>query len=140
MEIVVLGFNGCLGAGFVGSVDMLKLSSLMISKNGRYEPFSVSTASFDGRPFKDSSDREFDVDGSITAIATSSAIVVPGYLCDDDARFLRRPRSPQRLRGCGTNMRLARWCVARAAACFCSAKQACSMADVARRLGGDTMS
>ncbi len=55
MEIVVLGFNGCLGAGFVGSVDMLKLSSLMISKNGRHEPFSVSTASFDGRPFKDSS-------------------------------------------------------------------------------------
>ncbi len=91
MEIVVLGFNGCLGAGFVGSVDMLKLSSLMISKNGRYEPFSVSTASFDGRPFKDSSDREFDVDGSITAIATSSAIVVPGYLCDDDARFLSTP-------------------------------------------------
>jgi len=92
MEIVVLGFNGCLGAGFVGSVDMLKLSSLMISKEDNRQPFKTLTASFNGKPFEDSSGRALSVEKSVTAIKASSAIVVPGYLCDDNADFLSTPQ------------------------------------------------
>lgn len=91
MEIVVLGFNGCLGAGFVGSVDMLKLSSLMIGKEDKHQPLRILTASFDGKPFTDSSGRLLNVEGSIAAVAGSNAIVIPGYLCDDNTQFLSKP-------------------------------------------------
>ena len=88
MEIVVVGFNGCLGAGFVGSVDMLRLSSLMISRDGRPEPFRICTASFDGRPFEDSSGRLLNVDKSVAGIGATNAIIVPGYLRENSASFL----------------------------------------------------
>lgn len=88
MEIVVLGFNGCLGAGFVGSVDMLKLSSQMIAKEGKHQPLRILTASFDGNAFQDSSERVLKVERSITTLAGPQAILVPGYLCDDNAEFL----------------------------------------------------
>jgi transcriptional regulator GlxA family with amidase domain len=88
MEIVVLGFTGCLGAGFVGSVDMLKLSMDMISKDGKRQAFQVLTATFDGKPFDDSGGRRLNADKSIAAIAGSSAIIVPGYLCESNADFL----------------------------------------------------
>lgn len=90
MEIIVLGFNVCLGAAFVGSVDMLKLSALMIGKEGKPQPFRILTASFDGRPFEDCSGRLLNVERSIAAIAASNAIVVPGYLCDDNTQFLSK--------------------------------------------------
>jgi transcriptional regulator GlxA family with amidase domain len=88
MEIVVLGFNGCLGAGFVGSVDMLKLGSQIISREGRYQPFKILTASFNGKPFEDSSGRLFNVETDIAALTGLTAILVPGYLCDDNAECL----------------------------------------------------
>lgn len=88
MEIIVLGFNGCLGAGFVGSVDMLRLSSQIIAKEGKHQPIRILGASFDGEAFQDSSGRALNVEGSITALTGSKAILVPGYLCDDNAEFL----------------------------------------------------
>jgi len=91
MEIVVLGFNGCLGAGFVGSVDMLKLSGDMISRDGGAPPFKVSTASVDGESFEDCGGRRLSVEKSVAAIAASTAIIVPGYLSDDGDRFLSTP-------------------------------------------------
>jgi transcriptional regulator GlxA family with amidase domain len=91
MEIVVLGFNSCLGAGFVGSVDMLKLGSQIISKEGRYQPFKVLTASFNGKPFEDSSGRLLNVETEIAALTGLTAILVPGYLCDDNAKYLSTP-------------------------------------------------
>ncbi|WP_445928545.1 DJ-1/PfpI family protein [Methylocystis sp. IM4] len=91
MEIVVLGFNSCLGAGFVGSVDMLKLGSQIISKEGRYQSFKVLTASFNGKPFEDSSGRLLNVETEIAALTGLTAILVPGYLCDDNAKYLSTP-------------------------------------------------
>jgi len=87
MEVTVLGYDGCLGAGLIGAVDMLQLSWVTISKDENREPISVSTASFDGQPIQDSSGRRLEVDRSITAIP-ASAVIVPGYLCDDGDRFL----------------------------------------------------
>lgn len=87
MEVIVLGYDGCLGAGLIGAVDMLKLAWLTISKDQNREPISVSTASFDGQPIQDSSGRRLKVDGSVTADA-ASAVIVPGYLSDDGDRFL----------------------------------------------------
>lgn len=91
MEIVVLGFNRCLGAGFVGSVDMLKLGSQIISKEGRYQPFKVLTASSNGKSFEDSSGRLLNVETDIAALTGLSAILVPGYLCDDNGKYLSTP-------------------------------------------------
>jgi transcriptional regulator GlxA family with amidase domain len=96
MEIVVVGFDGCLGAAFVGSVDMLKLGAQLIceqaiSEDEKAAPFKVTSASFDGRPFEDSSGRRLNVDTSLAAIVRCDAIIVPGYLCGDGARFLAAP-------------------------------------------------
>jgi transcriptional regulator GlxA family with amidase domain len=88
MEIVILGFNGCLGTAFVGSVDMLKLSSLMISKASKRQPFGILTASSNGKPFEDSSGRNLNTERSITAITAPSAIMIPGYLSEDNTKFL----------------------------------------------------
>jgi transcriptional regulator GlxA family with amidase domain len=88
MKIVVAGFNGCLGAGFVGSVDMLKLSSQIISKEAKCQPFKTVTASFKGKPFQDSSGRLLNVDNDMTTVTGLRAILVPGYLCDDNAAYL----------------------------------------------------
>ena len=48
-------------------------------------------ASFDGQPFEDSSGRRLNVDRSLAAIEGANAIIVPGYLCGDGARFLAAP-------------------------------------------------
>ena len=138
MEIIVLGFKGYLVA-FVGSVDMLTLSRLMISKDGRPEPFRVSTASFDGQPFEDGRGRRFEVEGSVNAISASSAISFPAIFVMTAITFCRRSRSPLRPRGYGINMRSVRSCAARAAECFCSVRPACSMGGAARRPGGAMM-
>lgn len=84
MEIVVVGFNGCLGSAFIGLVDILTLSRRVISNDGRPTPFRVSTASFDGRPIEDGAGRRFEVDSSFETISACRAIVVPGYICDGD--------------------------------------------------------
>lgn len=91
MEIVVFGFRGCLGSAFVGAVDMLTLSRLMISKENEPPAFRVTTASSDGRPFEDGGGRRFEVDKSLDAIASCSAIIAPGYLCDGGNQLLSTP-------------------------------------------------
>jgi transcriptional regulator GlxA family with amidase domain len=91
MDIVVLGYKGCLGSAFVGSADILALSQLAIAKEGRPAPFRVLTASFDGRPFEDGNARRFDVDRSFEAIASCSAIIVPGYVCNGVDHVLSTP-------------------------------------------------
>jgi transcriptional regulator GlxA family with amidase domain len=88
MEIVVPGFSGCLGAGFVGSVDMLKLSSQIVSKETNCQPFKTLTASFNGKPFHDSSGRPLNVDKDMKTVSGLRAILVTGYLCDDNAAYL----------------------------------------------------
>ena len=91
MEIVVFGFRGCLGSAFVGAVDMLTLSRSMISKENEPPAFRVTTASSDGRPFEDGGGRRFEVDKSLDAIASCSAIIAPGYLCDGGNQLLSTP-------------------------------------------------
>lgn len=88
MKIVVLGFKGCLGAGFVGSVDMLKLGSQIISKEGEYQPFEIMTASFNGKAFEDSNGRLLNVEKNIAELTSITVILVPGYLCDNNAEYL----------------------------------------------------
>lgn len=84
MDIVVLAFNGCLGSGLLGAVDMLTLSRRMISKKGQPQPYRVLTASFDGRPIEDGNGRRLQVDASFDDIASCSAIIVPGFVCEGD--------------------------------------------------------
>jgi len=87
MEVVVLGYNGCLGSGFVGASDMLTLSRRMLAEEGKPEPYRVTTASFDGRPFQDGNGRQFQVDKRLEAIAACSAVIVPGYFCSGGDSF-----------------------------------------------------
>ena len=91
MDVVVLGYDRCLGAGFVGSMDMLNLSAQMIGGEGAEEPFRVLSASFDGQPFEDSSGRRLNVDRGVAAIESCGAILIPGYLCYDSSGFLSTP-------------------------------------------------
>jgi transcriptional regulator GlxA family with amidase domain len=87
VEIVVLGYTGCLGSGFVGALDMLTLSRRMLAKEGQPLPFRVTSASHDGQPFEDGGGRRYNVDARFEAIASCSAIIVPGYFCEGDNAF-----------------------------------------------------
>lgn len=89
MDVVVLGFDACLSAGYLGAADMLKLSAAMIAKYGNEEPFEVVTASADGAPIVDSSGRRLAADRSLAEVSSAQAVIVPGYLTDrdDDAYF-----------------------------------------------------
>jgi transcriptional regulator GlxA family with amidase domain len=91
VDIVVVGFNGCLGSALLGSVDMLTLSRRMIRRKGKPEPYRVLTASFDGRPIEDGNGRRIEVDGRFDEIAASSAIIVPGFVCEGDQSFPATP-------------------------------------------------
>ncbi len=82
MDIVILGFKGCLGSAFVGAGDLLTLSRRMLAKPGQPKPYEVLTVSFDGRPIEDGGGRKLEVDKSFDEIETCAAIIVPAYLCD----------------------------------------------------------
>jgi transcriptional regulator GlxA family with amidase domain len=91
MDVVVLGYHGCLGSAFLGAVDILTLSLPMITKNGQPPPFRVLTASFDGRPIEVCGGRRLQVDASFDEIASCSAIIIPGYVCEGDQFFSATP-------------------------------------------------
>jgi transcriptional regulator GlxA family with amidase domain len=84
MVVVVVAFNGCLGSGLIGAVDMLTLGRCMISKKGQPQPYRVLTASFDGRAIEDGNGRRLQVDASFADIYSCSAIIVPGFVCEGD--------------------------------------------------------
>lgn len=88
MDVVVIGFDACLSAGYLGAADMLKLSAAMITKYGNEEPFDVVTASADGSPIIDSSGRRLAADRSLAEVSSAQAVIVPGYLTDRDDAYL----------------------------------------------------
>ncbi len=87
MKIAILAFDGCLGSGVLGPVDMLTLALKMLSKHGEPEPYRISTVSFDGRPIRDGNGRGLDVDASFDSVGDCAAILVPGYFCEAGQSF-----------------------------------------------------
>ena len=82
MDIAILGFESCLGLGFIGAADMLTLSRRMLAKKDAPEPYRVVTVSHDGQPVRDGAGRRFEVDARFDEVDGCAAIIVPGYLCD----------------------------------------------------------
>ena len=82
MQIVVLGYENCLGLGFVGAVDMLALSRTMLAKKGAPEPYRVIAVSHDGLPIRDGAGRRYEVEARFDEVDGCAAIIVPGYVCD----------------------------------------------------------
>ncbi|PPD02332.1 MAG: AraC family transcriptional regulator [Methylocystis sp.] len=82
MQIVVLGYENCLGLGFVGAADMLTLSRTMLAKKGAPEPYRVIAVSHDGRPIRDGAGRRYEVEARFDEVDGCAAIIVPGYVCD----------------------------------------------------------
>ncbi|HYA80852.1 MAG TPA: helix-turn-helix domain-containing protein [Methylocystis sp.] len=82
MDVVVLGYRGCIGSALLGSADMLTFALRMISKPNKPAPFSVTTASHGGEPIEDGSGRILAVKKSLDSIKSCSAIIVPGFICD----------------------------------------------------------
>ncbi|HMK90978.1 MAG TPA: helix-turn-helix domain-containing protein [Methylocystis sp.] len=91
MEIAVLAFEGCLGSGVLGPLDMLTLGRRMISKKKHGELYGVSAVSFDGKPVLDGNGRRIEVDASFESIGDCAAIIVPGYVCDGGHSFPATP-------------------------------------------------
>lgn len=82
MDIAVLGFENCLGLGFVGAADMLKLSRRMLKTSDAPEPYRVLSVSWDGRPVQDGAGRRLEVDAGFGEADGVAAVIVPGYVCD----------------------------------------------------------
>jgi len=96
MKIVVAGSDGCLASAFIGLVDILWLAQRAIGDGANGEaPFSVVTASHDGRAVIDGHGRRLEVDTAFEAIPACDAILLPGFVPDGK----RRPPS---LSGFGT--------------------------------------
>jgi transcriptional regulator GlxA family with amidase domain len=91
MDIVVLAYDGVLGSGLVGAVDILTLSRRLVAKNEAGETFRVLTASLGGAPIVDGAGRRFEVDAAFEGIAACAAIIVPGYVCDSRHAFPATP-------------------------------------------------
>lgn len=87
MIIVVLGSDGCLASGFVGAADLLSLARRAIAGGqSRAAPFEVVTASADGRPVVDGHGRRFEVDAALAAVPACAAVIVPGFVPDEQGR------------------------------------------------------
>ncbi|MGE4172761.1 MAG: GlxA family transcriptional regulator [Methylocystis sp.] len=82
MDIAILGFESCLGLGFIGAADMLTLSRRMLAKNGAPGPYNVMTVSYDGQAVRDGAGRRFEVDAGFDSVDGCAAVIVPGYVCD----------------------------------------------------------
>jgi transcriptional regulator GlxA family with amidase domain len=82
MDIAILGFESCLGLGFVGAADMLTLSRRMLAKKNASGPYDVVAVSHDGQPVRDGAGRLLEVDGRFEDVDGCAAIIVPGYVCD----------------------------------------------------------
>lgn len=82
MKIAILGYNGCLGQGFIGATDLLKMSQRMLMTSEQCEPYQVVTVTHDGKPFCDGFGRNHNVEASFGMMAAYSAIIVPPFLCN----------------------------------------------------------
>ncbi len=82
MQIAILAFDGCLGSGVLGPMDLLSLGRRMITKSRSNPPFEVVIVSFDGRPIQDGSGRRIEADASFETAGDFAAVLVPAYYCD----------------------------------------------------------
>jgi transcriptional regulator GlxA family with amidase domain len=84
VDIAILGYEDCLGLGFIGAADLLLLSRRMLKKKGQPEPYRVIAVSHDGLPVRDGAGRSHVVDASFADLDICAAIIVPPYLCEGD--------------------------------------------------------
>lgn len=91
MDIAILGYDDCLGQGFIGAADFLLLSRRMLASKALPEPYRVVTVTFDGAPFRDGFGRSHAAEASFATLDSCAAIIVPPYLCSCDAPM---PASP----------------------------------------------
>ncbi|MGE5387951.1 MAG: GlxA family transcriptional regulator [Hyphomicrobiales bacterium] len=82
MDIAILGYDDCLGMGFIGAADLLLLSRRMLAKKNAPEPYNVVTVSYDGAPIRDGFGRSHVVDASFATLGHCAAIIVPPFYCD----------------------------------------------------------
>ncbi|BDV32474.1 GlxA family transcriptional regulator [Methylocystis iwaonis] len=82
MDIAVLGYENCLGLGFIGAADLLMLSRRMLKTKERPSPYRVVTVSQDGAPICDGSGRTHAVDEAFGTLDSCAAIVVPPFFCE----------------------------------------------------------
>lgn len=80
MKIAILGYDDCLGQGFIGAADLLEMSRRMLMTIERPEPYQVVTVTHDGKPFRDGFGRQHRVDASFRTIDSYAAIIVPPFL------------------------------------------------------------
>jgi transcriptional regulator GlxA family with amidase domain len=84
MDIAILGYDDCLGLGFIGAADLLLLSQRMLKKKDGSDPFRVLTVSYDGAAIRDGFGRRYAVDESFSTIDNCAAVIVPPYFCDGE--------------------------------------------------------
>ena len=91
MQIAILAFDGCLGSGVLGPVDLLSLGRRMIAKSRSNPPFEVVIVSFDGRPVRDGSGRRIEADASFETAGDFAAVLVPAFYCEGGHTFPATP-------------------------------------------------
>jgi transcriptional regulator GlxA family with amidase domain len=84
MDIAILGYEDCLGQGFIGAADLLAMSRRILKSRERPDPYRVVTVSHDGAPFRDGFGRTYAVDASFAALDACAAVIVPPFLCNCD--------------------------------------------------------
>lgn len=82
MDIAVLGYDDCLGLGFIGATDLLLLSRRMLKRKDGPEPFNVVTVSYDGAPIRDGIGRSHPVEASFATLDNCAAVLIPPFVCD----------------------------------------------------------
>jgi transcriptional regulator GlxA family with amidase domain len=82
MKIAILGYDSCLGQGFIGAADLLELSRRMLTTKDQPAPYQVVTVTIDGDPFHDGFGRKHVVEASIARMDSFAAIIVPPFLCN----------------------------------------------------------
>jgi len=84
MDIAILGYDDCLGLGFIGAADLLLLSRRMLTKKDGAEPFRVLTVSYDGSDISGGFGRRYAVDASFLTLDNCAAVIVPPFFCDGE--------------------------------------------------------
>jgi transcriptional regulator GlxA family with amidase domain len=84
VDIAILGYDDCLGQGFIGAADLLAMSRRMLKTKERPNPYRVVTVSHDGAPIRDGFGRIHAVDASFASLDACAAVIVPPFLCDCD--------------------------------------------------------
>jgi transcriptional regulator GlxA family with amidase domain len=84
MDIAILGYDDCLGMGFIGAAELLLLSRRMLAKKNAPAPYNVVTVSYDGAPIRDGFGRSHVVDASFATLGHCAAIIVPPFYCDGE--------------------------------------------------------